>query len=425
MNQCVSSDNLFYVLKTNVIILSSQIIEKEASHVVSAWSRVSFRFTLLSFTFQATLLYGSYITFIYTRISSLITIVTTVCKMKLPFPMSAALFSIILSSSPINAFHSHHYISGAQTPSTTKCNVSFSNEQQQQQHHLTDISDLVKSVNYFISRECNYSCKFCFHTQTNTNKFQSEQAKYGLQLLKESGTQKINFAGGEPFLNPTLLGDLCQEACELGMAVSIISNGSMITPKWMDTYGKFVDVLGVSVDSFDPNTNALIGRGGDANNNHASRVMQVREMCQKHGILFKMNTVVCSLNWEEDMNAQVEMLDPYRWKAFQVLILEGENSGRPGDLRDATKLKVTREQFDAFCKRHEGQSMLIPESNDVMQNSYLLLDEELRFLDCSGGGKVPSESILKVGVEKALSQAGFDHDMFQKRGGVYDWEREK
>ena len=58
-----------------------------------------------------------------------------------------------------------------------------------------------------------------------------------------------------------------------------------------------------------------------------------------------------------------------------------------------------------------------------MQNSYLLLDEELRFLDCSENGKVPSHSILEVGVERALSQAGFDHEMFQQRGGVFDWTR--
>ena len=88
------------------------------------------------------------------------------------------------------------------------------------------VASLVRSVNYFISRECNYSCKFCFHTETNTNKFQFEQARYGLKILKDAGTQKINFAGGEPFLNPKLLGDLCRVASEeLGMAVSIISNG--------------------------------------------------------------------------------------------------------------------------------------------------------------------------------------------------------
>lgn len=289
-----------------------------------------------------------------------------------------------------------------------------------------DVSDLVRSVNYFISRECNYNCKFCFHTETNKNKFKYEQARYGLRLLKASGTQKINFAGGEPFLNPVLLGDLCRVASEeLGMAVSIISNGSMITEKWMNTYAKYVDVLGVSVDSFDSNTNAAIGRGGDANNQHAARVLKVREMCAIHGVLFKMNTVVCSLNWQEDMNSQVEKLDPYRWKAFQVLILEGENSGRPGDLRDASSLKVSKSQFDAFYDRHSSQKALIPENNDTMQNSYLLLDEEMRFLDCSSGGKIPSESILKVGVGKALKQAGFDYEMFEKRGGIYQWEREK
>ena len=56
---------------------------------------------------------------------------------------------------------------------------------------------------------------------------------------------------------------------------------------------------------------------------------------------------------------------------------------------------------------------------------YLLLDENMAFLDCSGGGKVPSESILNVGVEKSLAQSGFDDSMFTQRGGVYDWTRER
>jgi radical S-adenosyl methionine domain-containing protein 2 len=53
------------------------------------------------------------------------------------------------------------------------------------------------------------------------------------------------------------------------------------------------------------------------------------------------------------------------------------------------------------------------------------LDEELRFLDCSQGGKVPSASILRVGVEEALLQSGFDAEMFRKRGGVYNWTRKR
>lgn len=85
-------------------------------------------------------------------------------------------------------------------------------------------------------------------------------------------------------------------------------------------------------------------------------------------------------------------------------------------------------EFWAFVDRHRADErlspILIPEPNDVMQNSYLLLDEDMCFLDCSGGGKVPSESILNVGVEAALSQAGFDFEMFNERGGIFNWRKE-
>lgn len=281
-----------------------------------------------------------------------------------------------------------------------------------------------RSVNYFISRKCNYSCKFCFHTAKTSHSLPIEESAKGLRLLKDAGCEKINFAGGEPFLHPILLGELCLVASEeLGMAVSIISNGSLISNEWMEMYAKYVDVLGVSVDSFQPETNANIGRGGDANNEHVQRMMKVRDLCSKHDVLFKLNTVVNSLNWEEDMNSQIAELDPYRWKVFQVLLLDGENTGSDGELRDARDMCIGRREFDSFVGRHSNRKQLIPEPNDVMQNSYLLLDEDMKFLDCSGGGKVPGRSILKVGVDTALIDAGFDQRMFNKRGGVFEWRR--
>ena len=56
---------------------------------------------------------------------------------------------------------------------------------------------------------------------------------------------------------------------------------------------------------------------------------------------------------------------------------------------------------------------------------YLLLDEKLRFLDCSEGGKRPSRSILDVGIASALADAGFDEGAFEDRGGVYEWRRDR
>jgi len=57
---------------------------------------------------------------------------------------------------------------------------------------VMSIASQVKSVNYFISRECNYSCKFCFHTQKNVNKLSLEKAKMGLKMLRDAGTEKVS-----------------------------------------------------------------------------------------------------------------------------------------------------------------------------------------------------------------------------------------
>ena len=66
------------------------------------------------------------------------------------------------------------------------------------------------SVNYHFSRQCNYSCGFCFHTAITSYKCNTSDAKRGLRLLHEAGMRKINFAGGEPFLHPHLLGAMLE-----------------------------------------------------------------------------------------------------------------------------------------------------------------------------------------------------------------------
>lgn len=66
-----------------------------------------------------------------------------------------------------------------------------------------DDPDAPISVNYFPSRKCNYSCGFCFHTETSSYVLPTSEAKRGLRLLKDAGMRKLNIAGGEPFLFPT------------------------------------------------------------------------------------------------------------------------------------------------------------------------------------------------------------------------------
>lgn len=253
------------------------------------------------------------------------------------------------------------------------------------------------SVNYHFTRRCNKECGFCFHTAKTSHIASSDEAKRGLVLLKNAGMRKLNFAGGEPFLYPKYLGmsqilrsleEECNvrvlasnpdlgELVEFGKqvlaleSVSIVSNGSLIKKSWLQQYGAHLDILAISCDSFDEATNIKIGRGSGDN---VTQLFRIRDWCREYGIKFKLNTVVCRYNFDEDMADRVAQLNPFRWKCFQVLMVEGENDSDK-TLRDVRHFEINDDEFAAFCKRHEYLPCFVPESNKAMAESYLILDE--------------------------------------------------
>uniref|UniRef100_A0A674F532 Radical S-adenosyl methionine domain containing 2 n=1 Tax=Salmo trutta TaxID=8032 RepID=A0A674F532_SALTR len=238
------------------------------------------------------------------------------------------------------------------------------------------------SVNYHFTRQCNYKCGFCFHTAKTSFVLPIEEAKKGLQLLKQSGLEKINFSGGEPFLQDRgdFLGKLvqyCKQDLHLP-SVSIVSNGSLIREKWFQKYGQYLDILAISCDSFDEDTNQTIGRA-QGRKSHLDNLFKVREWCRDYKVAFKINSVINTFNVNEDMRENISELNP---------------------------------QFQDFLDRHSTISCLVPESN-----------QKMRFLDCREGRKDPSKSILDVGVEEAIQFSGFDEKMFLKRGGKYVWSK--
>ena len=293
------------------------------------------------------------------------------------------------------------------------------------------------SVNYHLTRQCNYSCGsshsasnptpsalipiliiphtlgFCFHTAKTSHVEPLPNAKRAMLLLKEAGMRKVNFAGGEPFLLPKFLGPLAQY-CKATLhleSVSIVTNGSKVTESWLAEYGKYIDIMAVSCDSFDESTNVKIGRGSGG---HLRKFRRLAEMCEEYGVMFKVNTVVNRYNWQEDMNAAIRAIGPKRWKCFQVLVIEEENGGDQ-TLRDAREFQISDEEFRFFCERHEGNDCFVPEGNGVMKSSYLLLDEYLCFLNKGVKGK--TKSILEVGVQEAMKDVYWDEEGFEERGG--------
>lgn len=285
------------------------------------------------------------------------------------------------------------------------------------------------SVNYHFTRKCNKTCRFCFHTEKTSHVASEGDMKEGLKLLRDAGMLKINFAGGEPFLYKKRLAMLCQY-CKVDLkleSVSIISNGTLIDEDWLKENGQYVDVLGVSCDSFNEQTNEAIGRGSGKN---VKQLFLIRDWCRKLGIKFKLNTVVCTLNWQEEMAQTVAKLDPFRWKVFQVLVVEDENDASKAETkedkrkRDARTLLISKEQFDAYCDKHTHLPCFVPESNELMASSYLILDEYLCFLDKGSGKERQSGCILDVGVDQALKEIKWDKQAFIRRGGEYEWSKD-
>lgn len=160
-----------------------------------------------------------------------------------------------------------------------------------------------------------------------------------------------------------------------------------------------------------------IGKG-----NHLKQLNSVSQWCQSHSVKFKLNTVVNRFNHSEDLSQNIVLLNPFRWKCFQVLSVDTENVGETAK-RNCAEFLISDDEFAKFCQRHQHLQCFVPESNALMKSSYIILDEYLRFLS-KGDVYRESESVLNVDdIDKLLESTDYEHNTFIERGGEYDWSK--
>lgn len=269
------------------------------------------------------------------------------------------------------------------------------------------------TVNWHIQQKCNYKCSFCFAHFKNNPNIDREKGFKLLDSLKEIDIYKVNFAGGEPFMNPHLSSYL-KHSHSIGLKTSIITNGTKMTEKWLEENNQYIDQIGLSIDSIHESTNKKLGRGFGRHVAVTKRCIE-RLNAYEH-INKKINTVVTSLNKDEDWSALFEEHPVDRWKVFQVLKIEGEND------EHFDELSVSSVEYNSFIERHKHIHAMVPESNDAMTESYLMMTPDGKFYQNSNGKYVYSPPVdsLTGGAAEALKTILFNEEKFVKRGGDYE-----
>ena len=235
-----------------------------------------------------------------------------------------------------------------------------------------------------------------------------EDAKIIVDKLKLGGLKKITFAGGEPMLYKNIF-EIVAYSKGIGLTTSIISNGSFLTPDALLKFKDTLDWVGLSVDSLDAETNIKIGRGDKVN--YLELIKNIKALAFK----LKINTVVNRYNEHEDLNDFIKWANPSRWKVFDTLKVEGQND------EEFENIKSSSGAFEKYVARNK-QAVIVPENNEVMRGSYLLINPQGRLFENTNGGHTYSSKLQENDLLDCLTEINIKREMFIKRGGLYKWE---
>ncbi|KGK99659.1 hypothetical protein LI82_00070 [Methanococcoides methylutens] len=270
----------------------------------------------------------------------------------------------------------------------------------------------IRSVNWHVTMNCNYNCRFCFYKNMSGEFKDIEKGRQKLETLKAKGIEKINFAGGEPLLYKNL-NQLLKMAKDIGFTVSIVTNAALLNEKNLREMSEYVDWVGISVDSVDEEIERQLGRG---NGNHVEHVRKVCKLVHENGMKLKINSTITKINYSEDMKPFILSLAPDRWKVFQILHMKGQND-------DALDLTLTSEEFNVFRSLNGGLmlnngSYPTFESAEDMLNSYFIIGPDGNILLSKGNQRstIPFESLENMELIDLV-----DEDKYLGRGGNYDW----
>ncbi len=272
------------------------------------------------------------------------------------------------------------------------------------------------TINWHIIEQCNYNCEYCFAKYEKSLKKEIHISKQEIEILLKKvylffseeykGTPlRLNIAGGEPTLSKNL-DFIIKKAYVIGFHISLITNLSKITSRFIESNAKYLSIFATSIDSLEESTNIKIGRASQNEVLSEEKIIQIINQVRKenNNIEIKINTVVNEYNYKEYLGDFIDLIKPFKWKVLQALSINKD------------RIYCTEKQFNVFLNKHQDiNSKLYRESNEDMKNSYIMIDPHGRLYQNTNIKYNYSDSILNISAEEAFRSIEFNLDKFQKR----------
>ena len=270
---------------------------------------------------------------------------------------------------------------------------------------MEECQDLVVNLHY--TDICNYRCRFCHSRFGRTPLGLEEWKRIVANIARDVDVRRFNLAGGEPLAAPFAQG-LIDHIHGLGIPVSVITNGSLLTPSWIDANRNKLSMIGISVDAVRHEDNVRLGRvNGAGQSLSKERLVELARSIHAAGIRLKINTVVNRVNCNRDFHELVAAVRPDRWKLLRMIRIEGANDS-------ADDLLVTDAEFDAFASRHADCRPVVENTSDIV-NAYIVVNPTGRLLDNTGGRYRETESLLNRPFGEVFRDVAFDRRAYERR----------
>ena len=111
--------------------------------------------------------------------------------------------------------------------------------------------------------------------------------------------------------------------------------------------------------------------------------LRVIGILRRHGVRLKVNTVVTRSNLEDDLTGFIIRARPERWKLLQVLPVQGQNDAL------VDQYTVASDEFESYVQSSRWVETfgikIVPENNELMTGSYVMVDPAGRFFDNVSG----------------------------------------